>query len=301
MQTKTISKVIRNKLNEWIDTITDDTLKKELQKNVLVSGWCIASMLLWEDVNDYDVYINDIDVLKKLCIYYTKPFKISILDWRYDRLEWDNPLDKPMEERDDAYNTVIRRTLKENQIKLNTQWKRVNEELEWAIDEPKYYPKFFSPNAISLSDDLQIVCRFHWDNVEIHKTFDYIHATNYFTFEDGLVTNKEALESIITKQLKYQGSMYPLTSIIRMKKFLKRGFNISAGEILKIMFQISELNLKDPDILEEQLIGVDIAYFSTLIEILRWRDDSQELSSSYINAIIDRVFNKDDSEIDEHR
>lgn len=301
MQTKTISKVIRNKLNEWIDTITDDTLKKELQKNVLVSGWCIASMLLWEDVNDYDVYINDIDVLKKLCIYYTKPFKISILDWRYDRLEWDNPLDKPMEERDDAYNTVIRRTLKENQIKLNTQWKRVNEELEWAIDEPKYYPKFFSPNAISLSDDLQIVCRFHWDNIEIHKTFDYIHATNYFTFEDGLVTNKEALESIITKQLKYQGSMYPLTSIIRMKKFLKRGFNISAGEILKIMFQISELNLKDPDILEEQLIGVDIAYFSTLIEILRWRDDSQELSSSYINAIIDRVFNKDDSEIDEHR
>lgn len=298
MQVKTISKVVRNKLNEWIDTITDETLQKDLRKNVLVSGGCITSMLLGEDVNDYDVYINNIDVLKRLCKYYTQPFEIGILDGRVDILEWDNPLNKPWFEdrKDDAISTVIRRTLKENQIKLDTQGERVNGDK--TEEELNYEPVFFSPNAISLSNKLQIVCRFHGDNVEIHKTFDYIHATNYFTFEDGLVTNKEALESIITKQLKYQGSMYPLTSIIRMKKFLKRGFNISAGEILKIMFQISELNLKDPDVLEEQLIWVDIAYFSTLIEILRWRDDSQELSSSYINTIIDRVFNQDDSEID---
>jgi hypothetical protein len=37
-------------------------------------------------------------------------------------------------------------------------------------------------------------------------------------------------------------------------------------EILKIMFQISELDLTDILILEEQLIGVDIAYFSLLID-----------------------------------
>jgi hypothetical protein len=50
---------------------------------------------------------------------------------------------------------------------------------------------------------------------------------------------------------------------------LKRGWNISAGEMLKVMFQISELDLKNPDVLEEQLIGVDVAYFSALINILR--------------------------------
>ncbi len=89
-------------------------------------------------------------------------------------------------------------------------------------EDMHYTPVFFSPNAISLSDKVQIVLRFHGDNVAIHKTFDFIHATNYFTFKDGLVTNKEALESILTKQLKYQGSLYPVTSIIRIKKFLKR-------------------------------------------------------------------------------
>jgi len=151
-----------------------------------------------------------------------------------------------------------------------------------------YVPLFFSPNAISLSNNIQIVLRFHGTAEEIHKTFDYIHATNYFTFKEGLVTNKEALESLLTKQLKYQGSLYPLTSILRMKKFIKRGWNINAGEILKIMFQISELDLKDPNILEDQLIGVDIAYFSTLIAILR--NVTNEITSPYLNEIIDKVF-----------
>lgn len=156
---------------------------------------------------------------------------------------------------------------------------------------------YFSPNAISLSNDLQIVVRFNGDNEKIHKTFDFVHATNYYTFKNGLVTNKSALESLITKQLRYQGSMYPLTSIIRMKKFILRGWNISAGEILKIMFQISELDLKDMNVLEEQLIGVDVAYFSSLVQILRGVD-SEKLSSSYINKIIDKVFNSIDNEID---
>lgn len=161
------------------------------------------------------------------------------------------------------------RTLKSDQIKLYFNGSSgYATEIE-ETPENAYKPVFFSPNAISLSNDIQIVCRFHGDNVAIHKTFDFIHATNYFTFKEGLVTNVAALESILTKQLKYQGSQYPLTSIIRMKKFLKRGWNMGAGEILKILFQVSELDLHNPDVIEEQLIGVDVAYFGAIIEILR--------------------------------
>jgi hypothetical protein len=108
-----------------------------------------------------------------------------------------------------------------------------------------------------------------------------------------LVTNKEALESILTKRLKYQGSLYPLTSIVRVRKFLKRNWNIGAGELLKIMFQISELDLKDPDVLEEQLTGVDVAYFSQLIDALRLHSEKHvdfTLTSQYLNTLIDRMF-----------
>jgi hypothetical protein len=72
MQIKTIQKIITSKLNSWLNTITDENLVKDLRKNILVSGGSITSMLLNEEVNDYDVYINDIDVLKRLAEYYIK-------------------------------------------------------------------------------------------------------------------------------------------------------------------------------------------------------------------------------------
>lgn len=81
MQVKTIKKVISSKLNEWLETISDVDLQSEVRTNLLVSGGSITSLFLNEEVNDYDIYINDIDVLKRLCEFYTKQYSIiSILD-----------------------------------------------------------------------------------------------------------------------------------------------------------------------------------------------------------------------------
>lgn len=63
--------------------------------------------------------------------------------------------------------------------------------------------------------------------------------------------------------------------------------------MLKMMFQVSELDLKDPQVLEEQLIGVDVAYFAVLIDIIR-NTKSEKLDSHYLNTLIDRVFNEYD-------
>ena len=284
MQLKTIEKTIKAKLEDWLNTIPDTKLREGVKKNILLSGGSIASMLLNIEVNDYDIYIKDMDILKQLTNFYIKDFGgIVLLDGR-GRKELIAKI--PANTEETSYSIAVE-TLKEDQLKL---YFRGCPGFKPDPKEGNYVPVFFSPNAISLSDSIQIVLRFHGDNEQIHKTFDFIHATNYFTFEEGLVTNKKALESLLTKQLMYQGSLYPLTSIIRMKKFIKRGWNINAGEILKILYQVSELDLKDPNVLEEQLIGVDVAYFSTLVEILRGVD-KKNLTSSYINTIIDRVFN----------
>ena len=80
-----------------------------------------------------------------------------------------------------------------------------------------------------------------------------------------------------------------------MKKFLARGYTMNAGEVFKIMFQISLLDLRDIKVLEEQLIGVDVAYFSTLIEALR-SVDPKKLTSEYMNELIDRIFNRYEEE-----
>lgn len=270
--------------------------EKKTKENILVSGGSITSMFLNEPVNDYDIYIQDIETLIKLAEYYC-PGKV--LDGRkgnfylkqYFHSNGFNVDEKMDNINEDSSEMVIRyKNLKPNQVKLNINSAGVNVPVPPEAEE-LYVPVFLSPNAISLTNKIQIVLRFSGNQEEIHKTFDFIHATNYFTFKEGLVTNVNSLQCILTKELKYQGSQYPLTSIIRMKKFIKRGWNINAGEILKIMFQISELDLKDPEVMEDQLIGVDIAYFTALIGILRGVPDTK-FTSGYLNEIIDRVFNQ---------
>ena len=293
MKTKTIKKVIVKKLNEWLETIPDGNLRNEIRANILVSGGSIASMFLRENINDFDIYIQDIDVLVKLARHYCGDKVLdgrkreALLQERYP--DWSENDDEfaGSGEKYAAEEFIRIKNLKPDQVKLDIA--SIGERKEINEDD-KYKPVFLSQNAISLSDDIQIVLRFSGTPEEIHKNFDFIHAANYFTFDDGLVTNIEALESLLTKNLKYQGSLYPLTSILRMKKFLQRGWQINAGEVLKIMFQISQLDLTDIEVLEEQLIGVDVAYFSILLDVLRGVN-KEKMTPSYINECIDRVFN----------
>jgi hypothetical protein len=89
------------------------------------------------------------------------------------------------------------------------------------------------------------------------------------------------------------GSKYPLCSIIRTRKFINRGWHINAGQYLKMCLQLNELDLNNIDVLEDQLIGVDSAYFMMLIDSIRNKqltDDNFELNNSYIISIIDKIF-----------
>ena len=340
MQVKTIQKVIVKKMNEWLETISDKNLRQRVKDNLLVSGGSIASMLLGEKVNDFDVYLQDRKVLADLVKYYISGFdNIRMFDG-HNKEELKKSNDYAKGDRYTNYYTTAVNTLKEQQLKLYFENKaggfrthnadiakeyvndedRIDSDVKEAFEEiiedtlqemgsslipdaekpaenqkqKKYLPAYFSPNAISLTDDIQIVLRFWGTPAQIHETFDFVHATNFFTFATGIVTNIQALEALLARTLRYQGSHYPLTSIIRAKKFMKRGWRISAGEYLKIMMQISKLDLSDPDILEEQLIGVDVAYFEILITALRNkmdRDSLEKLDDSYIFEMIDRIFN----------
>ncbi len=281
MNRKTISKTIRLKMEAWIASLPT-RLQKEVKDNLLVSGGSITSLFLGEEVNDYDIYLQDRGVLKSLMEYYSKSYpEISILD---------GPQDSHLP----GIEGVVKRNMHEGQLKFFVGNNKGGGFKTGTI-EGEYRPLFFSPNAISLSDNVQIVNRFWGTPEEIHKTFDFIHATNYYTFKEGLVTNVAALESILSRTLSYQGSLYPVTSILRAKKFTKRKWNINAGEMLKIMFQISQLDLTNVSVLEDQLIGVDVAYFGMLINALESVKDKTKMTTEYVSTIIDNIFNNDES------
>jgi hypothetical protein len=137
---------------------------------------------------------------------------------------------------------------------------------------------------------MQLVIRFFGEPKEIHDNYDFQHAMGYYdSGSRELVLPAEALECLLSRTLIYRGSLYPICSIFRAKKFIERGWRISAGQLLKIMWQISELDLKDMNILKEQLTGVDAMYFYQLMQAVK-EIDPAKMDSTYIAAIIDRIF-----------
>lgn len=75
MKAKIIKMILRKKIDEWIDTIEDDLLKDDVRKNCIVTGGSIASMLLNESINDYDVYFTNKETTKRVAEYYVEKFK----------------------------------------------------------------------------------------------------------------------------------------------------------------------------------------------------------------------------------
>jgi hypothetical protein len=167
------------------------------------------------------------------------------------------------------------------------------QEAREQVKEGSYSPLFFTANAVTLSDGIQLVIRFFGEADQLHKNYDFVHATSYYDHNTKKVTVPyEALMSLMNKELKYIGSKYPVTSVIRTKKFIKRGWTCGAGTYFKILFQVSELDLKDINVLTEQLQGVDVGLFSLVIDALGNRDITKSdcITYGYICELIDRIF-----------
>lgn len=303
MKAKTINLVIQKKVNEWIATLPEE-LQKKVKNNIIVTGGCIPSMLLREKVNDFDIYFRTNRVAYDVACHYVRLFKEGS---KHDiETQWDS---KPegrvkivvksagvasetdpgeykyfeMQPPDEAgtYASEVFNDIEE--AHEGAESAAINEEDE------KYRPVFLTTNAITLSNKVQLIFRFTGSANEIHKNYDFVHCTNYWTPACGLLLQRDALESILTKELRYVGSKYPVCSIIRMRKFINRGWTINAGQIFKMIYQCGELDLNDLNVLEDQLTGVDVAYFMEVIRALQ-KKDSERVDKAYLMEIIERIF-----------
>ena len=287
MKAKTIKAVIAKKMKQWWDSIEDESVRKLAEKNTIVTGGCIASMLLKEKVNDFDVYFRTKEATEAVAQYYVDkfcdehdhPMKLEVTDERI-RIVTErghrgetagDPTQVGLGEIEDTYDDA--------------------NELAQEIEDNSFRPVFMSTNAITLSNKVQIVIRFFGDPAEIHENYDFVHCTNHWTSWSGgeLVLQPAALEALLARELRYVGSKYPLCSIMRIRKFIQRGWTINAGQILKACMQLNDLDLTDPKVLEDQLTGVDSAYFIDMINKLR-ENDPEKINAAYLVELVDRIF-----------
>lgn len=285
MKAKTIKALLKKKHNEFVQSIKDETVRELVRTNSIITGGSIVSMLLDEEVNDYDYYFANKETVIAVAQYYVKEFNathdcnavVKIEDGRVSVFIQSNGVAGEMEGHE-------------------VEVEDVTEEIKPSTDEekPKYRPVFLSTNAISLSNKVQLVIRFYGDAAEIHSNYDFAHATCYWNSKTGhLELPARALEAIITRELVYTGSKYPLASIVRTRKFIKRGWNINAGQYLKMALQLNELDLLDMEVLREQLTGVDAAYFYQVIDSVKKQKAENpdfKIDSMYLIEVINRIF-----------
>jgi hypothetical protein len=52
--------------------------------------------------------------------------------------------------------------------------------------------------------------------------------------------------------------------------------------------QLNELDLHDFDVLEDQLTGVDAAFFAQVLQYVK--ENQKDMSSAYLCSVIDKIF-----------
>lgn len=308
MNRRTIQRVLKKKHDDFVASIKDDTVRELVKKNSIITGGSIASMLLNETVKDFDYYFTDKATVLAVANYYVEQFNkahpgLSIApeireenDRVKIRVQSAGIASDAGDEGYQYFENLPDEVGQDYVEKVVACADEANAEHIEELDKEfgKYRPVFISANAITLSDKVQLVIRFYGNPDEIHRNYDFVHCCNYWTSSDGKLTlNPSALESLLCKHLSYQGSLYPLCSVIRTRKFLKNGWHISAGQYLKMCFQLSELNLSDINVLEDQLTGVDAAYFHQVIDYCKKRQEEDpefKVTAPYLVSIIDKIF-----------
>ncbi len=319
MNKRIIKAILRKKFNEWVLSIKDETVRTAVSKHSIITGGSIVSLLMKEKVNDFDIYFTDFETTAKVTQYYIDEF-IRLhegKDTPTPIIRIDENEGKPNRVRiriqsagiagentpESQYQYFEGRPLEEGENYVAETLQGILEDAdgldgtkldETAPGKEKYRPVFLTDNAITLSNQIQLVIRFYGEADEIHKNYDFVHCTNYWKSDGGELTLRpEALESILAKELRYVGSLYPVCSFIRTRKFIIKGWHINAGQMLKICLQLSELDLTNLETLEDQLTGVDTAYFIQVIDYLKKRqleDTNFHCSVPYLISVIDKIF-----------
>lgn len=265
MKKKIINNIICSVFDNFTNSIKDQKVRELVKENSVITGGSIASMLLDEKVNDYDIYFTDSETAKAVSEYYVKKFNRK------------HGCSAKVVDEDD-----VRGDRRISIFIQGTGYAKAEKKIK------EYAPAYLTSNAITLEGDIQLIIRFYGDPEEIHANYDFVHCTNYWSSDErDVFLNKDALEALITKELRYMGSRYPLASIIRSRKFIQRGWHINAGQYLKMVLQLHKIDLSDEKTLCDQLTGIDIHHFTAMLGSV---PDAKIGDNDYLFSIIDKFF-----------
>lgn len=266
---------------ENLPSATNKPIREDIIDHLVISGGAIVSLLSGEIPNDYDIYVDDVHVARSLFAYFAKveqtytdqrnitfTFTVEAKE-ESKKYIWKDSQGKEISDRPGII--ILKNIQTENPLLSDSNSKYPPKHYHLRVYEDAYYGKpiaghehvltksqrkqlqfphysmeHISSHAITFSDNIQIMT-YCGSPFHFQQNFDFAHCLSYYNTRTGLVLNKLSLECILTKTLLYLNSSFPLSTLFRVQKFQQRGWSISKTEWLKIIYDINNLDLSDPD------------------------------------------------------
>ena len=280
----TIKQLLSTKISAWLTTLPED-IRGQVASDTLVCGGAITSLMLGEMPNDYDIYFKTKKTALLVAKHYCSLVPLNVGEPQILETEVKD-FNGELEERIQIY------IKSSGAIDVDGTLRQDDSDLEGIKVSDKregYTTRYITNNAISLTNKVQLVIRFWGGPTDIYRNFDFVHCQASFDFVmNSLDISKETMQSVLSKTLVYNGSKYPVASLLRLRKFLSRGWRISAGQALKIGLQLRRWDITDHEQLREQLIGVDMSFMLSFIEAIRAHEG--QVDDKYLGDLVDKIF-----------
>jgi hypothetical protein len=109
---------------------------------------------------------------------------------------------------------------------------------------------------------------------EIIQSFDFTICQGAFDLDDGFIFGADFFQHLAQRRLVFNiKAEYPICSLYRARKFLKRGFTLSGIEAIKLGLRIHSLKIETYRDLRAQLMGIDTLFLRDLTDSLKGQDE----------------------------
>jgi hypothetical protein len=239
----------------------------EFKNSVFIAGGAVSSGLSGDSTNDYDLYFKNTEIALAV-------------------------IDKLAGSQITSDATALRRTsvVPYHKGTFSLEFLSATLDPEWlegfqrrVASKKNSLIRFLSPNAltiapVSVDAPVQLVTRFIGYPDQVLESFDFAHCHFYYNPSNETIKGSvPALLSLATRQLNYQGTLFPLTSMIRSVKFVKRGWRMSATQYIKLVANINTIDWNDVEQVADQLKGVDTDLMLPVLELLRTQGPHPDL------------------------
>lgn len=106
---------------------------------------------------------------------------------------------------------------------------------------------------------------------EVLETFDFTCCMGCYDLKSHeFILHKDFLIDNVSRSLVYnsENPRYPICAMYRVLKYQKKGYTISAGELVKLSLCICNLKMESYQDLKDQLLGIDTQIFMEITEDL---------------------------------